>query len=111
MLISVLREGATQKRMRRLTQLIHVDRRTVDRWRTWWRDAFTAMPFWQVARASFMPPVAEHRLPTAMLERFSGNSLTERTPSAAGKRRLCNGYRGSTGRPQKTPTASSPHAL
>jgi len=77
-LISILREGATQKRMRRLTQLIHVDRRTVDRWRAWWRDAFTAMPFWQVARASFMPPVAEHRLPTAMLERFSSNSLTER---------------------------------
>ena len=77
-LIAMLREGATQARMRRLTALIHVDRRTVERWRTWWRSAFTAMPFWQIARASFMPPVDEERLPGAMLERFSGKSLSER---------------------------------
>jgi hypothetical protein len=36
------------------------------------------MPFWQIARASFMPPVDEERLPGAMLERFSGKSLSER---------------------------------
>jgi hypothetical protein len=77
-LISILREGATASRMRRLTELIHVTLRTVERWRTWWRDAFTAMPFWQIARASFMPPVDEGRLPAAMLERFAGNSLAER---------------------------------
>src|SRR5262249_13040690 len=47
-------------------------------WRTWWRDAFTATPFWQIARASFMPPADEARLPGALLERFAGNSLTER---------------------------------
>jgi hypothetical protein len=77
-LISILREGATALRMRRLRELIHVDLRTVERWRTWWRDAFRAMPFWQIARASFMPPVDEERLPAAMLERFDGNSLAER---------------------------------
>src|SRR5215470_1479613 len=57
--ISILREGATASRMRRLTELIHVDRQTVERWRGWWRGAFTTMPFWQIARASFMPPVDE----------------------------------------------------
>jgi len=77
-LISILREGATASRMRRLTELIDVDRRTVEQWRTWWRDAFTATPFWQIARASFMPPVDAGRLPAAMLERFVGNSLAER---------------------------------
>jgi hypothetical protein len=76
--ISILREGASASRMRRLTERIHVDRQTVERWRTWWRGAFTAMPFWQIARASFMPPVDEERLPAAMLERFDGNSLAER---------------------------------
>jgi hypothetical protein len=64
--------------MRRLTALINVDRRTVEQWRTWWRDAFTATPFWQIARACFMPPADEARLPGALLERFAGNSLTER---------------------------------
>jgi hypothetical protein len=77
-LIAILREGATASRMRRLTALIHVDRRTVARWRTWWRSAFTASPFWEIARASFMPPVDEQQLPAAALERFAGNSLTER---------------------------------
>ena len=77
-LISILREGATASRMRRLTELIHVHRQTVERWRGWWRDAFTAMPFWRIARASFMPPVDAERLPATMLERFAGNSLAER---------------------------------
>jgi hypothetical protein len=77
-LILMLREGATPSRMRRLTALIKVGRQTVERWRTWWRGAFTAKPFWRIARASFMPPVGEHRLPAAMLARFAGNSLTER---------------------------------
>jgi len=77
-LVSILREGATASRMRRLTALIRVGRKTVERWRVWWRGAFPAMPFWQFARARFMPPVDEERLPTAMLERFAGNSLSER---------------------------------
>jgi hypothetical protein len=76
--IAILREGPTQTRMRRLTELIHLDRRTIERWRVGWRERFTAMPFWRAARAAFMPPVDEARLPIAMLERFTG-SATERT--------------------------------
>lgn len=72
--IAILREGATAARMRRLTELIGVDRRTVERWRGWWRESFTAMPFWQNARAAFMPPVDENRIPSALLERFSASS-------------------------------------
>ena len=64
--------------MRRLKELVGVDRRSLERWRRWWREIFTAAPFWQIARASFMPPVEEDRLPATMLERFAGNSLTER---------------------------------
>jgi hypothetical protein len=59
--------------MRELTEVIGVDRRTVERWRTWWRDSFTATPFWQVARAAFMPPVDPGRLPAALIERFAGD--------------------------------------
>jgi hypothetical protein len=35
--------------MRELTEVIGVDRRTVERWRTWWRDSFTTTPFWNSA--------------------------------------------------------------
>jgi hypothetical protein len=76
-LIAVLHEGGAA-RMRRLKELVGVDRRSLERWRRWWREIFTATPFWQNARAEFMPPVDEDRLPAAMPERFAGSSAAER---------------------------------
>ena len=49
-LIAIMREGATAARMRQLSELIGVNRRTIERWREWWRGAFTASPFWQIGR-------------------------------------------------------------
>jgi len=72
-LIAILRHGVTARRMRELTEVIGVDRRTVERWRRWWRDSFSATSFWQVARAAFMPPVDQDRLPAALIERFAGD--------------------------------------
>jgi len=53
-------------------------RRSLERWCRWWREIFTATPFWQNARASFMPPVDENRLPGMLIERFSGSSAEKR---------------------------------
>lgn len=72
-LIAVMYEGATAARMRQLTELVGVDRRTVERWRMWWHEIFTASPFWQIARAAFMPPVDQGRLPASLIERFAGD--------------------------------------
>ncbi len=72
-LIAIMQHGATALRMRELTEVIGVDRRTVERWRVWWRDSFTTTPFWQIARAGFMPPVDQDRLPATLLERFTGD--------------------------------------
>ena len=69
-LIAIMRHGATASRMERLSVAVGVDRRTVERWRLWWRDSFTAKPFWQIAHAAFMPPVDQARLPASLLERF-----------------------------------------
>jgi len=76
-LIAVLHEGGAT-RMRRLKELVGVDRRSLERWCRWWREIFTATPFWQNARASFMPPVDENRLPGTLIERFSGSSAEKR---------------------------------
>jgi hypothetical protein len=57
------RDLMADARMRQLTAVIGVDRRTVARWRAWWRDSFTATLFWQIARAAFLPPVDQDRLP------------------------------------------------
>jgi hypothetical protein len=72
-LVAIMRHGVTTSRMDRLSQAIGVDRRTVERWRAWWRDSFTATPFWRVARAAFMPPIDRECLPASLLERFTGD--------------------------------------
>jgi hypothetical protein len=72
-LIAIMREGATAARMRQLSELVGVNRRTVERWREWWRDTFTASPLWQIGRATFMPPVDQDRLPVSLIERFTGS--------------------------------------
>ena len=76
-LIAIMREGATPTRMRRLSELVGVNRRTVERWRTWWRDSFTTSPFWQIARAAFMPPVDQDSLPASLIERFTGDTVDQ----------------------------------
>jgi hypothetical protein len=72
-LIAIMREGATAARMRQLYELLGVNRRTVERWRAWWCNTFTASPFWQIGRATFMPPVDQDRLPVSLIERFTGS--------------------------------------
>jgi len=71
-LIAIMRHGATVSRVAALTAEIGADRRTIERWRQWWRDSFTATPFWQAARAALMPPVEPGRLPASLLGRFAG---------------------------------------
>jgi hypothetical protein len=72
-LVAIMRHGVTEPRMRQLTEVIGVDRRTVARWRAWWRERFPATPFWQIARAAFMPPVDQDHMPGALIERFTGD--------------------------------------
>ena len=72
-LIAMLQHGATDARMQRLSEVVSIDRRTIARWRMWWRETFTATPFWQIARARFMPPIDQRRLPATLIERFTGD--------------------------------------
>jgi hypothetical protein len=71
--VAILRHGVTTARIDRLSQAVGVDRRTVERWRRWWRERFPATPFWKVTRATFMPPIDHQRLPASLLERFTGD--------------------------------------
>ena len=53
--------------------MVRFERRTAERWRRWWRETFTATPFWQIARARFMPPVDQTHLPTTLIDRLTGD--------------------------------------
>jgi hypothetical protein len=68
-----MHHGATPGRMRTIRDLLGVSRRTVERWRRWWSDAFAKSPFWRIAAAAIIPPVETSLLPASLLERFSGD--------------------------------------
>jgi hypothetical protein len=73
-LVWALELGATAGRLRRLSGIPGIDRRTLARWREWWRASLPAGAFWRQASAAVIPPVAARHLPGALLERFAGGA-------------------------------------
>ena len=55
-----------------LCEALAVPRRTLMRWRQWWRDEFMQTPLWQSLCGRFMPPVKAAELPADLLARFAG---------------------------------------
>ncbi len=72
-LISALMLGTTPSRLARLSVVPGLDRRTLARWRVWWRSTFTESPFAAVAMAAMAPPLDIASLPASLLERFAGD--------------------------------------
>lgn len=63
---------------RALCQRLRIPARTLQRWRTWWREEFPLTPFWQSMRERFLPPVVAERLPHSLLERFEAGEMADR---------------------------------
>ena len=55
-LLSALRHGVTAVRLGKLRKHIGVSRRTLDRWRRWWQEAFADSVFWRQAMGLFASP-------------------------------------------------------
>ena len=83
-LVSAMDEGVTNRRIDELRGVLGVHRRTLQRWRRWWRTVFTATPFWSVARADLMPPPDTTALPASLLERFVGSETPMRLAQCLG---------------------------
>lgn len=71
-LVSAMMHGLKPERLERIREVLGVDRRTVERWRQWWLDAFVRGSFWRSARARFVPPVDAVTLPWSLAQRFAG---------------------------------------
>jgi len=69
-LVSAMIHGITEKRAAALGGLVGVSRRTLERWRSWWRSTLPRSGFWRAARARFASPVAPSSLPASLLDRF-----------------------------------------
>jgi len=75
---AVLQHGASAARLRRLSAVLGIDRRTLTRWRQWWlRQARSTSG--QVSLRVFMPPVDVDAVPRSLLERFSGSATASLT--------------------------------
>ena len=72
-LVSAMMHGTTPARLAKLGALIGVSRRTLARWRAWWRTTFAESAFWRAAAGRFATPGAPRLLPGSLLERFGGD--------------------------------------
>jgi hypothetical protein len=69
-LVAAMRQGPSARRVRELSKLFDADRRTIARWRVFWREHFPQTRFWKVARGRFARKLPIARLPRALLEAF-----------------------------------------
>jgi hypothetical protein len=72
LLVPVLRDGPTPKRLERLCAKFSVSPRTLRRWMRWWRETFPASRFWLASRGRFARPVASQALPSSLCSAFDG---------------------------------------
>ncbi len=72
LLVPVLRDGPTPKRLGRLCAEFAVSLRTLRRWIRWWRETFAASRFWLASQGLFARPVASQALPSSLLPAFEG---------------------------------------
>ena len=71
-LLSAMQSGVTDNLINELRLSLGVARRTLQRWRQWWREIFVKTPFWEIERSRFMPAIEHAALPMGLLDRFCG---------------------------------------
>jgi hypothetical protein len=69
-LVSTMRQGPSPRRVRELSRLFGVDKATIARWQSFWRDQIPQTPFWKIACARLVPVFDLVVLPLSILEAF-----------------------------------------
>jgi hypothetical protein len=69
-LVAAMEQGPSPRRVRELAELFQVDRRTIARWRTFWREHFPLTRFWKGVRGRFLRSRAAADLPGVLFEAF-----------------------------------------
>lgn len=76
-LAAAMLNGLAGWRVACLSRELGVDRRTLKRWREWWRKAFVRSAFWKGARGAFARPVAEAAMPLGLVDAFGAANGAE----------------------------------
>ncbi len=74
-LMAAMQHGVKPARVELLRERLGIDRRTLERWRTWWLLTFVESKFWKEARARFMPVPCQQTLPWSLCEAFGTDRL------------------------------------
>jgi len=69
-LVAAMRHGATARRVRELSALVGVDRRTIDRWQVFWREHFPQTCLWKVARGRLALFIEILTFPQSLMDAF-----------------------------------------
>ncbi len=69
-LVAAMRQGPSPRRVRELSELFNADRRTIGRWRAFWREHFPQTQFWKTARGRLVPQFDVTDLPRALFDAF-----------------------------------------
>lgn len=77
-LVSAMQGGLPAKDLIALREALGVARRTLARWRKWWKTEFLQTRLWQAERGRFMPPLPDDFLPHSLLMRFAADDATTR---------------------------------
>jgi len=73
-LVCVMVHGASARRARKLREELGVDRRTLERWRRWWREELAATRAWREVRGKLRGELEVQDLPHSLFERFEGSA-------------------------------------
>lgn len=82
LLVPVLRDGATPRRLGRLREEFGVSSRTVRRWCRFWREVFVSSRLWAALRGRFRMPLAAASMPRSLLEAFCVDQVSDRVIAA-----------------------------
>lgn len=66
-LLSAMQSGVTDNLINALRLSLGVARRTLQLWRHWLRAIFVGIPFWNLGKGRFMPPIEHAALPSSLL--------------------------------------------
>lgn len=74
-LLSAMMYGLQKKRVKRLQDELGIDRRTLNHWRTWWKETFVHSDFWKAKRSLFRRPVDTETMPLGLEKAFSAQDV------------------------------------
>lgn len=73
-LLSAMMHGLNKKRVQRLQGELGIDRRTLNHWRTWWKETFVHSVFWKAKRSLFRRPVDTETIPLGLVKAFAAQN-------------------------------------